>query len=608
MVRAMKSRLLAPGLILALTALSVSSAGGTTTGTRATQTGHAPRQTVARHAAGAYGQLPLAFVRNAGQLDPRVIFAAQAGSGSFFFTHKEAVLALAKSRQGVALRLAFLGANAAPTIVGAGRSSGRVNYIVGSDPTRWHTNLPSYAKVVYRGLWPGVDMRVRGQGGTLKYEFRLAPGADPSLIRLAYRGQRGLSLGRGGALRIETALGALYDAHPVSYQLIGGRRIAVESRFALEQRGAYRFAVGAYDSRYPLVIDPGLVYSTFIGKGTSDLGNGMIAVDRTGNAYVTGSTAESFPTTTGAFDSSFNGVSDAFVTKLNATGSALIYSTYLGGSALDRGWGIAVDDAGSAFVTGTTGSPNFPTTAAAYDTSFNGGPRGVEFDTFVTKLDAAGSALTFSTYLGGSDYDRGGGIALDSADGTYVTGFTRSTDFPTTVGAFDTSLNGTQDTFVTKLNAAGSTLTYSTHLGGSHPDRNLRFSGIAVDGVGNAFVTGTTTSTDFPTTAGAFDTSFNGSEFGDAFVSKLDAAGSALTYSTYLGGGSTDASNGIAVDSAGSAFVTGHTGSSDFPTTPGAFDTSFNGREYDAEAFVAKLNTAGSALVYSPYLDSERVY
>jgi hypothetical protein len=340
------------------------------------------------------------------------------------------------------------------------------------------------------------------------------------------------------------------------------------------------------------VIDPGLVYSTYLGGASDDLGFG-IAVDAAGSAYVAGLTVSTdFPTTTGGFDTT-NEPFDAFVTKVNSTGSALVYSTYLGGIGFDQGLGIAVDAASNAYVTGETSATNFPTTPGAFDTSFNGGS-----DVFVTKLNAAGSDLVYSTYLGGSGPfgDEGRGIAVDVAGNAYVTGFTTSTDFPTTTGAFDMTFNGNADAFVTKVNSTGSALVYSTYLGGTSDELG---NGIAVDLARNAYVTGVTTSTNFPTTLGTFDATFSGSR--DAFVTKLNTTGSApLLYSTYLGGTFFDQGLGIAVDAAGNAYVTGETSSSDFPTTLGAFDTTHN---VSVDAFVTKLNATGSApLLYSTYL------
>ncbi len=609
-----------------------------------------------RQALATYAKLPLSFTPNAGQFDRRVRYATQAGSSSVFFTRRGIVLSLAKGKRGAALRLGFLGANRAPPIVGTRPGPGRVNYLLGNDPARWQTNLPTYEEMVYRRLWPGVDLHLRGENGQLKYEFRLAPGAEPSRIRLAYRGQERLALGRGGELRIASALGHLRDARPLSYQAIGGRRIAIKSQFVLGRRGAYSFSVGSYDRRYPLVIDPGLVYSTYLGGNGDE--SGKIAVGGTDNAYVMGTTTSvDFPTTAGAYDTTYNGSDDAFVTKLNAAGTALEYSTYLGGSGRDASFSynrIAVDGAGHAYLTGYTESGNFPTTpgafdrtyggqgdafvaelsatgaalmystylgggggdttqgivldsdgnagvagfttstdlpttAGAYDTTYNGG-----YDAFITKIDATGAALIYSTYLGGGDYDRILNIAADAAGGAYVTGYTISTDFPTTAGAFDTTFNGNYDAFVTKLDASGAALGYSTYLGGSAVENG---SGIAIDETGSASVTGTTSSEDFPTSAGAFDETYNG--LGDAFVTKLDASGSALNYSTFLGGSSGEVGGAIALDDAGSPYLTGRTASSDFPTTPDAFDSTWNG---NIDVFMTKMELSGSALVYSTFL------
>lgn len=587
-MRATRARLLAPTLILALTALSVSNAGGSTTVRSARQK---PSQTAARTAAlHAYGALPLAFVPNAGQLDRRVRYTAQAGSASIFLTRREAAVALAHGNHGVALRLAFVGANAKPTIAGARRADGRVNYLLGTDPARWHTNLPRYGQVVYSDLWRGIELRIRGEGGKLKYEFRVAPGADPSRVRLAYRGQERLSLGRGGALRIETALGVLRDARPVSYQLIGGRRIAVESRFVLGRGGAYGFALGKYDPRYPLVIDPGLVYSTFVGGSSPEVGNG-IAVDGAGSAYVTGVTlSANYPTTAGTFDRSLGGLQDAFVSKLNAAGTALAYSTFLGGSGSDSGAGIAVDAGGNAYLAGITSSADFPTTPGAFDRTYGGQGD----DAFVAKLNAAGSGLVYSTYLGGTGLgDWGQAIAVDGLGNGFVTG-RAGRDFPTTAGAFDTTYNGSFEAFVTKLNPLGSALVYSSYLGGTSNELGY---GIAVDGAGGAYLAGETFSTDFPTTAGAFATSLGGID--DGFVVKVNAVGSTLAYSTFLGGANYDNAYALALDGAGSAYISGRTASADFPTTTGAFDTSMNSSQ---DAFVTKLNAAGTGLDYSTHL------
>ena len=335
-----------------------------------------------------------------------------------------------------------------------------------------------------------------------------------------------------------------------------------------------------------------LSYSTFLAGSVQDFGYG-VAVDGGGNAYVAGITfSTDFPTTPNAFDTTHNGgVYDGFVTKLNATGSALTYSTFLGGSGNETDYellhfgasSIAVDETGNAYVTGFTGSTDFPTTPGAFDTSYGGAG-----DSFVTKLDASGSGLVYSTFLGGSGDDAGYGIAMDSSGNAYVTGRTRSGNFPTTPGAFDTSFPSNGDAFVTKLNPTGSALVYSTFLGGGNEDIG---SGIAVDSSGNVYLTGQTSSANFPTTPGAFQTTYHYDA--EVFVSKLKPNGSALSYSTYLGGEDYETGYGIAIDSLGSVYVTGYTASTDFPTTPVAFDNTY----FAPGAFVTKLQeTVGGAL------------
>ena len=318
-------------------------------------------------------------------------------------------------------------------------------------------------------------------------------------------------------------------------------------------------------------------------------------MDGTGNAYVAGGTDSSdFPITAGAFDTSHGGT-DAFVVKLAPDGGSLAYATFLGGSSLDGSFAIAVDGIGSAYVTGITESSNFPTTAEAFDTSHNGGQ-----DAFVVKLNADGTGLAYATFLGGSSQDVGRAISVDGSGSAYVTGYTPSSDFPTTAGAFDTSYNGGYDAFVVKLNADGTGLIYATLLGGSTYDYGDYGEAIVVDGAGSAYVSGLTTSSDFPATEEAFDSSYNGGY--DAFVVKVNAEGTELAYAAFLGGGHHDQGRAIAVDGAGSAYVSGWTKSSDFPTTPGAFDTTYNGGYYGYDAFVVKVNASGTGLAYATFL------
>ena len=506
----------------------------------------------------------------------------------------------AKRAAGITLALRFLGHDRAARPEGASRAPGAVNYFNGADPSRWRTNVPHYRELVYRDLWHGIDLRVRQHGGALKYEFRVRPGARPSDIRLAYAGARRIALAHSGSLSIHTPLGTLADSRPVSHQVVAGKHIAVASHFVLNGK-RFGFAVGSYRHDRDLIIDPGIQYTTFIGGSALEEGNG-IAVDSSGNAYVGGTTqSPDFPTTVGAFKrtGAAQNFAEAFVSKLNPAGTQLVYSTFIGGSNMEFGRRIAIDAAGNAYLTGQTKSSDFPTTANAFDRTLNipaNCPRCATDNTdgFVTKLNASGSALVYSTYLGGTDYDAPHGIAVDGSGNAYVDGETLSNvDFPTTAGSFSPTSHGSYDEFVTKLNTTGSALAYSTFLGGTQVDNGER---ISVDSSGSAYVLGFSSSTDYPTTPGAFDTTANG-DF-DVTLSKLNAAGSALVYSTFIGGSGSDGAGGLFVDAAGNAYVSGGAGSLNFPTTAGAFDRTSDG----SDAFLTKLNPAGSAAVYSTVL------
>ena len=573
--------------------------GGTAYGAQA------PKATHAVAPARAFAAMPLAFVENQGQTDPRVRYYALGNHYAFFATGDELMLSLTKDKPAsqLALALRFLGHNRKATPTGTRRAPGTVNFLHGKDAGKWQTGLARYRDIVYRELWPKIDLRLHQRAGALKYEFHVRPGARVSDIRLAYAGATGLALDARGALRIRTGLGVLRDSAPVSYQRVAGKRVPVQSRYVLKGGGTavrFAFAVGAYRHDRALVIDPGIQFTTFLGGGSNEIGAG-IAVDANGNSYIGGTTqSPDFPTTPGAFrrTGAASNFPDVFVTKLNPTGTALVYSTFVGGSNIEFGNGIAIDGAGNAYVTGTTKSSNFPTTGGAFDRSANIPPNcprcaNDHTDGFVFKLNASGSALTYSTYLGGTDIDSPRGITVDGSGSAYVVGETPSGDFPTTAGAFSRTSSGQYDMFVTKLNPTGSALVYSTFVGGTQVDNGQ---GVAVDSGGNAYALGFTSSTDFPTTPGAFDTTANGAF--DATVTKLNPTGSALVYSTYLGGAGFDNGSDVIVDGGGNAYVAGGTGSTDFPTTPGAFDTSSDG----SDGFVTKLNPSGSAAVYSTVL------
>lgn len=543
-----------------------------------------------------YGRLPLAFEANAGQMDGRVRFLSRGPGYAMFLTGDEAVLSLRRSEpapsdSAAVMRMRLIGAQPASSIAGEGELPGKINYFIGNDPSKWRTNVPAYAKVRYRDVYRGIDLVYYGNQRQLEYDFILAPGANPGDVQVRFDEARNIRIDHRGDLILSVAGGKIRQPKPLIYQTVAGIKKEIAGRYVMTGKQQIGFDVGSYDASLPLVIDPTLVYSTYLGGSGMDQSFG-IAVDSFGSAYVTGQTLSAdFPWTGSVYQPAHAGGNlDVFITKLTPDGRALAYSTYLGGSGGDQGFDIAVDNSGNAYVGGSTSSTNFPTMAGAFDRTHNG-----NIDAFVTKLNPIGSALLYSTYLGGTGADLGEkGIVLDSAGNAYVTGRTNSPNFPTTLGAFQRTLAGSFDVFVTKLNSVGSDLMYSTYLGGTGLDQS---SDIAIDSLDNAYVTGTTLSSNFPTTQGAFNPSSNGSF--EAFVTKVDATGMGLVYSTYLGTTGLEFGNGITVDDAGHAYVTGQTTSASFPTTAGAFQRTFGGT---ADAFVTKLNSAGSGLVYSTFL------
>lgn len=564
--------------------------------------------------------MPLSFEVNRGQTDPQVKFLSRGDGYVLFLTSAEAVLAVSKDQEAgvmtrsaspsrafqltpssharnshqTELRIKLVGANPAAPASGMAELPGKSNYFLGRDPKGWHTNVPNYARVEYRSVYPGIDIIYSGNGRQLEYDFIIAPGADPRAITLDFAGADKIEIDRQGDLLLRVGRDVILQRRPHVYQEVGGVRRTVAGEYALKGNRQVAFRVGAYDATKPLVIDPVLViYSTLLAGSGPDEGM-SVAVDSAGSAYVTGATSSlDFPGTPGALQTARGG-NDVFVAKLNAAGSGLVYSSYFGGSGDDTGFGVAVGFAGSAYVTGATNSSDFPTTARAHQNALSGSS-----DAFVAILNAAGSRLLYSTYFGGGNHEESYGIAVDRSRNVYVTGVTASTNFPTTAGAFQTALGGPLDAFVTKLNpAAYVSLIYSTYLGGAGPDIGF---GVAADKAGDAYVTGTTESPNFPATTGASQTIYGGA--GDAFVTKLNASGTAQLFSTFAGGGSLDIGFGIAADSAGSAYVTGATGSADFPVTAGG--TSPIKSEGD-DAFVIKLNAAGSSADYSRFIGGDK--
>ena len=461
--------------------------------------------------------------------------------------------------------------------------------------------MPTYGKVAYESVYPGVDLVYYGNQGKLEYDFVVAPGADPNNIKLVFKGADKIEVSSTGELILHTMNGNIRMHKPVIYQQIGRVRKPIAGGYILKSRQMVGFQVAAYDAAHPLIIDPVLVYSTYLG-GSDDEESVDIAVDNRGRAYVAGQTTSiDFPTVNALQPTygggpatpteTLEGPSDGFVAQLTADGSALRYATYLGGTRFDRCHAIAVNNRGQATVTGITQSLDFPTRNALQSTHNGIG------DGFVTQLTANGRAIRYSTLLGGRGDDRGNAIAVDLLGQAYVTGETRSPDFPTKNALQPTFHGFLPDAFVAKLSADGRTLRYSTFLGANDSDSG---SDITVDLLGRAYVVGSASSRDFPT-VNAIQPSPGGS--GDAFIARFTADGSALNYSTYLGGSSGDSITGIAVDLLGQAYVTGGTQSPDFPIKNAPQPTLAS----EPDAFVAKLSADGRALRYSTYLGGSSV-
>jgi Beta-propeller repeat len=568
-----------------------------------------------------YVKLPLSFEPNRGQADKQVDFLAHGAGYGLFLSRAEAVLTFEHSATTVRMRPT--GGNHSAQGEALEKLPGKSNYFIGNVPDRWRTGIPTYAKVRYRSVYPGIDLIYHGNQRQLEYDFVVQPGADANEILLDFEGATNTELDREGNVRMHTKRGDLRWHRPVAYQDVNGTRRLIACNYVRRGGQQLAFSLDAYDRARPLVIDPVFDYSTYLG-GTGDDGASAIAVDHRGNAYVTGfTTSTDFPIKNG-FQNTPGG---AFVTKLDSDGRSVVYSTYLGGSEGfnigDAAAGIAVDAQGQAYVTGITDSTDFPTKNAFQTTllAFYG-------NAFVAKLNSDGDSLVYSTYLGGSGGiisgqaagDAGSGIAVDCAGHAYVTGYASSPDFPIK-NAFQNTLKGAntgvENAFVTKFEVDGKSLMYSTYLGGSGNfvvvddtgeaagDDGL---GIAVDVHGNAYVTGLTFSSDFPT-KNAFQNHFQGQQgkcnlCSNVFVTKLDADGDSLIYSTYLGGSGSGTFSGdfgysIAVDAEGHAYVTGETSSCDFPTK-NAFQNTL--RSTSGNAFVTKFDTDGDSLIYSTYL------
>ena len=499
------------------------------------------------------------------------------------------------------------GANPAAAPEGIDPLAGKTNYLLGNDPAEWRIGVETFSKVKYRDVYAGVDLIYYGNLQQLEYDFIIAPGASPDEIEMEISGAERMQLDAAGDLIVSLSDQAGADQavrmrQPVVYQESDGHRRVIEGSYALRGERRVGFEVAAYDPHLPLVIDPVLTYSTYLGKSGWDQIH-AIAVDSSGNLYATGfTTSPDFPLVA-PFRATKAAAEDVFISKLSPDGTKLIYSTYLGGNDIDDSRGLAVDSSGKVTVAGYTYSTDFPV-ASAFQTTRSGTNTA---DGFVARLNESGSALVYSTYLGGIGDDVILGLGLDSDGNAYVTGQTTSSAFPTTLNAFQRT-RGSQllDSFVTKVSPTGNTLVYSTYLGGNGDDAAQA---IAVGGDGSAYVTGYTLSTNFPIVNGfqrtyaagvCVDQGFLVPCY-DAFVARVSPNGAALVYSTYLGGDGDDIANGIALDSLGNAYITGSTISTNFPVAK-ALQATFGGLQ---DGFLTKLSANGASLVYSTYLGGQ---
>jgi len=559
-----------------------------------------------------FGKIPLYFIPNEGQVDDEALFYAKASRYTLWLTEEGLVFDITRrikkknskpkrlspediSNHGDVKydrdvsRLVFVNANRSPEVIPVDDTEHKVNYFIGNDESKWQTNIQTSRAVLYKELYPNIDLKVYGIEMQIEYDFVVKPGGEVSDIGLEYKDVEKTRIDKEGNLIVYTEFGEIKHVKPVCYQVIEGEKVKIKAKFNRIKDNTFGFHLNEYNKNYELIIDPlVLVYSTFLG-GSGDESGRSIAVDSEGAVYVAGYTSSvNFPTKNPIQGSKAGGY-DTFVTKINASGTALVYSTYLGGSGdeLRCTTYIAVDSEGAVYVAGFTTSYDFPT-----KNPIQGNYAG-NTDAFITKINASGTDLVYSTYLGGSEIEQSLGMAVDSEGAVYMAGYTLSVNFPTK-NPIQGSNAGEYDTIITKINASGTALVYSTYLGGSGVDTSC---GMAVDSEGAAYVTGYTNSVDFPT-----KNPIQGSNAGgyDAIITKINASGTDLVYSTYLGGSGEDWYGDIAVDSEGATYVTGNTGSVDFPTK-NPIQGSIGGKEHH-DAFVTKINPSGTDLVYSTYL------
>jgi hypothetical protein len=536
--------------------------------------------------------LPLYFEANQGQAASPAQFIARGFDCQFLFSPAGAQVVLHKATTGSAtLQMTFVGANPRAEIRGDAEMAGKINYLTGNNPAQWKTGVPTFARVSVTELYPGIGLVYYGNRQRLEYDFTIAPGANPGAIVIHFDGAEKISISPAGELVLTLAGGEIRQPKPVIYQTVHGARQDVAGGYKILDPHSVAFSLGSYDRNLPLVIDPILSYSTYFGGNEKDAA-WAVAVDQNGFVYIAGQTTstqfKNWTNPPGAFLTNYQGGSyagDAFVAKFDNLGTNLIYFTYLGGSGDDAIYGLAVDSAGDAYMAGATASANFPTrnwiingayTGTNISGTYNQYASAYLSDAFVAELNPGGSNLVYSTYLGGVSSDAARDIALDPAGNAYVTGFTYSTNFPTTPNAFQKRLGVTNwlyqpyyngNAFVAEIAAGGSNLLYSSYFGGTNLDKG---EGIALDLSNGVYLTGFTASINFPNTnsfQNLLNSTTNNSPDYDVYVAKFTPGFTRLVYSTFLGGGNNDAAYRIAVDASGGAYVTGWTVSTNYPNT-----------------------------------------
>ncbi|MBM4054126.1 MAG: hypothetical protein FJ264_05530 [Planctomycetes bacterium] len=622
------------------------------------------------------------FIENKGQVNDRIAFYSKNPLGAVFVTKEgEIVYAMSKGdKKSIALKEHIINAEK-PSVKGKARSFATFNFFRGKNQSSWKSNIPAYDSITFGEIYEGIELSLNNNGKTIEKIYRVHPGAKTSAIKMTFDGARAASVNTSGQLELDTELGPVIFTKPVAYQETNGERKYIAIAYKMHENNyhtsasgqafIYGFDVQKYDRSKELIIDP-LLASTFLGGTGADYGR-AIALNSTGEVYVAGYTESvEFPATTGAYETTVQGNSDVFISKLSADLTTLIASTYLGGSGSDLGFSLVIDSDDTIFVSGRTGSTDFPTTKDAYNTDYTGGNydafvsklssnlssliastyfggseddigysididlegnifatgytasedfpvttdtytskfRGGDYDTFLSKFQNDLSGLIASTYLGGSSNDYGGSITIDPEGNVYIAGYTESTNLPTTSDAYDTSHNGGSDAFIAKLQGDLSGLLASTYFGGSGNEYVLQYGdSITINPEGNIYVTGWTDSSDFPTMSDSYQPEIQGES--DVFVSRLDGNLETLSASTFLGGSRSERSYHIAIDQENKIYITGYSESSDFPTTNTCYDSSYNdaGNEEDTargDVFVSKLRDTLKKLNSSTFLGGSK--